>query len=222
MDLPPVLNAVVNGTWDLNAARAEQQTQSDIGMKSRMLVNEYIAAVRAKDREGELRAAQQVARFPVKYCEGMSPDYWGWTAQVECLVELQRLDEAKSVAMIASETPGIGDDAYGMAQIAESLKPVALEEAARYADQSMKIVSEFEARTPTSEWERFLAEGEQRRFAASRIIAADIRAAQARTEEAITLLESAIAAWPDNERFIPNKTTLKQRLEEYKARRTTP
>ncbi len=219
-DLAPVLEAVLSGMWDLAAARLEQQARDAAAIRTRALVQDYITAVRSKNVEAELAAAQQAAAFPVGYCKGFSPDYWGWTVQASCLIRLGRIEDAKAVAAAAAQTPGVADDAYALAQLAESLKPLALDEAARLADQAIAVVQNAQARTPQGEWEQFLADGEQRRYAAAHIIAADIRAAQQRFAEAVELLTSAIDEWPDDDRFVPNKKQLDERLNRYKLQLT--
>ncbi|MBC7771993.1 MAG: redoxin family protein, partial [Pyrinomonadaceae bacterium] len=171
-DLPPVLESVVAGTWDLNTARREQTVQSDAAVKTRAIVDDYLAAVHSKNPELELDAAQRVCQFPVKYCVGMSPSYWGWMVQVGRLCDLGRVEEARSVAVTAARTPGVAEEAYAMAQIAEPFTRVSLEDASHYADISMRLVTEFEARKPTTEWERFIAHAEKRTNAATRIIVA--------------------------------------------------
>jgi tetratricopeptide (TPR) repeat protein len=221
-DLAPVLRAVLDSTWDLSAARAEHLRRDDIAIQSRAIVEDYIQASRRNDLQAELRAAERAVQFPVKDMEGMSPNYWAWTARVECLIALGRTDEAKSVAAAASTTPGLADDAYGMAQLASLLQTVAPDDASRYADQALRLLQDSESHQPTTEWETFLAEADTIRNAAVRILIADIRASEGRMDEAATLLRAAINVWPDSDHMVPNKTELKRRLVDYESRQPHP
>ena len=65
MDLPPVLDAVLNGTWDMTLARQDHLMRDEAARKTRAIVREYIKAAQAKDVEGQLRAAEEVVQYPV-------------------------------------------------------------------------------------------------------------------------------------------------------------
>jgi thiol-disulfide isomerase/thioredoxin len=221
-DLAPVLRAVLDGTWDLAAARAEQLRRDNIAIRSRAIVEDYIQAGRRNDVQAKLRAAERAVQFPIKDMQGMCPNYWAWTTRVECLIALGRTDEAKSAAAAASATPGLADDAYGMAQLALLVKTVAPDDASRYADQALRLVHEAESHQPATEWETFLAEADTLQHAAARVFIADVRASEGRMEEAGTLLRAAISNWPDSDHMVPNKTELNRRLAEYESRQPSP
>ncbi len=217
-ELAGVVDAVVAGTWDVAAARKEQVERDAAAVRSRALAKEYIEAGNRQDVEGELRAAEETTRMPVKYVTGMSPRYWAWPVRVDCLARLGRRDEARDVARVAAGTAGVMDEPEAMGRLAAVIKGVSMEDATEYANRAMRLVEEAEARTPRNEWEEYLANAERLGYGWVRVTCADIYVAGGRLEEARALLRSAIAVWPDDRRLLPNKKELERRLAEYEAR----
>jgi thiol-disulfide isomerase/thioredoxin len=218
IDVEPVVDAVLNGTWGLEEARREGMRRDEARLESAAVVRDYLAAVADKDVEAQLASAERGVRVPVKYMTAMSPPHWAWWTRVGCLVKLGLTEDARAAAEEAAQTLGVREEAYGMAQLATSIKPASLEDAARYADEALALVAAAETRGAGDEWDQYIAYAGRSEAATARIIAADIRASQDRWSEAAMLMRAAIEVWPDGDRFIPSKKQLKERLAGYEAK----
>ncbi|HVZ94927.1 MAG TPA: hypothetical protein VG797_10495, partial [Phycisphaerales bacterium] len=215
MDMDPVLESVVAGTWDLQQARECFAKSNAAGRETQRLASRYLEASDRRDLEGILAAAEAVCAYPVDDVRGLSPATWGWWVRVRTLAELGRGAEAEEVANLGMQTAGVADDPGALANMAGALSssPKGLE----LAERAIALMREEEAKPANTVWEKYLRDGDKLRYAAIRHQCAAVLAEHARNGEAAELVRQAVEVWPDDKRLLPSRAQLVADLKKYEA-----
>ncbi|MFO0875712.1 MAG: TlpA disulfide reductase family protein [Phycisphaerales bacterium] len=217
MKLDAPLAAVVDGTWDIEAAARDAERRGEVARVTRAHVAEYLAADQRGDAAAMLASAEAVSTFSVEEAQGMSPPWWAWTARVRLLVNSGRVDEATKVARDSMDVRGVGDEPVALAEMATTLAPQERATSVALAERAVTLVKASEAAPPTDSWAEYIQQASMLQHAAALADAATALAAAGRFDEAIELQRIAVGRWPENPHLIPSRAELTQALNRYEA-----
>lgn len=211
-DAAPVIDAVINGSWDIAAARAQADARARDAARSRAVVERYLAATSVKDQPARLALATEACEIPIAHTRGISPEWWAWTTRVSLLTAAARTDEARAVALHAAELDGIRNDPAALGDLLTALPPAEVQLRRDLAERAVGLITQAEAAPIVTTWDAFLRDTDDLRFGYVFIQAADAFAAAGETDRAIALLNAAIDRAPDDTRFIGNKQQVRERI----------
>ncbi|MBL0928258.1 MAG: TlpA family protein disulfide reductase [Phycisphaerales bacterium] len=211
-DAAPVIDQVIAGRWDLDAARAQADALASDAARSRAIVQRFLAANRPGDEPARLALTEDACAIPVPHTDGMAPQWWAWRTRVSLLAQLGREADARAVAAHAAELEGIRDQPAALADLVEALPPSSAALRLGLAERAIARAEQLEAAPASNTWEQFLQDAYRQQHAEVFAQTSDAFAHAGQRGRAADLLRRAIDRAPDDPRYVWNKSNLTQRL----------
>ncbi len=158
IDLDPVLDAIVHGTWDLAAETQRSRKAADERWRARPLVDELLAAQREHADARELELLGELCTFDPENIP-YAPLQPFAARRTTLLVQAGRLQEAASCAAQAAESPHLCASPMALVELAQAVEPADASLCASLVARCRKLIeSGPEPGKPADAWDELLAE----------------------------------------------------------------
>jgi len=217
-DAHDVLESVLAGTWDLEAARERRRTDALERTVAAGLI-EQLRNIPRSDAATALPLWEQLRSLrPANRL--WSPPSAADARVIKCLVALGRLDEAMRTADAAAAQ--WADDAVALAGLSIAIEPADGQRADELADAALSLIdARAAAPVPSDPWERYLLDAEREQDAGTLTVLAMLHHARGRNEVATTLIRRALES-PAAARNPGWRGRLRETLDVYESKSRTP
>lgn len=213
-DMDPALAAVVDGSWDLDAAAARDRLRDEAARTTRAAVRDYLAT---EDPAAQLEAVEIVCRYPAELAEGMSPPYWALVMRPRFLLRADRTAEALEAVQLAAQDPMVAEDPVPLAELARMTASHDPALAGALADMSLALIDAEEQSAPTTDWDAYMRGASRLRNAVALFDIAAVRAGAGRYAEAVALQRRGLSVWPSDHWLVPRRPDLEVTLKQFEA-----